>query len=297
MCGVERFAVIYLQMSGQSEHKQAVYRGDGKLLRLISLIVEAFDSAKAFNGGRRGAHIFSHIYAEPQVAEQKQGLLRANQVCVFQQGGCTGYFVVEKVGVFREQLLAGLGFVFDNFGDDCVLKLLDDLSFRNAERGLVGELVEIASGLGAFAEQSPHGEIHIFRGGEEFFYLGGDFQGGQVQHNRDPDSCAEIGGAGGEVAISGAEGVIQFFFYDIVDVAYLLSALTYLHTAFEDLEAEVVFFVNHSGKEFLLCDDGASRAFAEGKMAADEVSFDEEVFIEGGGLVNTYVEDPVAEVE
>jgi hypothetical protein len=118
-----------------------------------------------------------------------------------------------------------------------------------------------------------------------------------VQHNRDPDSCAEIGGAGGEVAISGAEGVIQFFFYDIVDVAYLLSALTYLHTAFEDLEAEVVFFVNHSGKEFLLCDDGASRAFAEGKMAADEVSFDEEVFIEGGGLVNTYVEDPVAEVE
>jgi hypothetical protein len=59
----------------------------------------------------------------------------------------------------------------------------------------------------------------------------------------------------------------------------------------------MVLFVNHSCEEFALGDNNTSRAFAEGVMATDEMSFHQEVPVQRWGFIDTDVEDFIAKVE
>ena len=238
-----------------------------------------------------------HIDSKPKVAQQKQGFLGAYQVGVLQQRHCAGDSVVEDVRLAGEQAAACGIFVLDDFGDDGLFELRDDLRLRDAERYLVGELIKVAGGLGSLAEEPSDGKAHIPCGVEEFFDLAGHLQGGQVKHHRDSYSCADVGRAGSEVSEARAEGIIDLLLYHIVDLVYLLGALGELAAGLEDLDSQVVFLVNHSGKELPLCHYDASRAFAEGVVSADEMSLDEEVFAQGGRFIDADVIDLVAEVE
>jgi hypothetical protein len=98
-----------------------------------------------------------------------------------------------------------------------------------------------------------------------------------MEHYGNPYTCSEICRAGGKVSILGAEGKIDFIFYHIIDFIYLFGALRELAAGFEYLEAQMVFFVNHSGEKFALHHNDAARAFTEGVMAADEMALNEEV--------------------
>jgi hypothetical protein len=118
-----------------------------------------------------------------------------------------------------------------------------------------------------------------------------------VQHNRYAYACAKICRAGGEIAESGTESVIDLLLNQVVDVVNLFCTVSQLQAAFDYLNAEVVFFVNHSGERFFARDAGASRAFAEGVMPAYEIPLDKKMPFDFGGIGDAKIKQVVAEVE
>jgi len=59
----------------------------------------------------------------------------------------------------------------------------------------------------------------------------------------------------------------------------------------------MVLLVNHRCEELAMCEYDASRALAEGVVPADKVTLDEEVFAQGGGLVDADVVDFIAKIK
>ena len=76
MSGVERFAVIELQVGRQSQHEKAIYRGYGKGRSLVRVVTGAAERAKLVYRRGRCTHALVHIDSQAQVAQQEQRLLR-----------------------------------------------------------------------------------------------------------------------------------------------------------------------------------------------------------------------------
>src|SRR5690606_40755092 len=95
--------------------------------------------------------------------------------------------------------------VVNNLGDHQVFEIADDLLLALAQRGLIGDLVEIAGGLGAFTVQAAYRQAHFLGGTEHLFDLAGELESRQVEHDTDADAGADVGGAGGEVAKARAD--------------------------------------------------------------------------------------------
>ena len=129
--GVEDLAGVELQVGGQGEHEEAVDRADGE--RGPAGGGGAAQGAEPLDGGRRGPHVLVHVQAEAEVAEQEEGLLRADEVGVLEEGHGPRDFVVEDVGLLGEELLACGLFVFGDLRDDDVLEVRDDGLFADAE--------------------------------------------------------------------------------------------------------------------------------------------------------------------
>src|SRR5207237_1150680 len=109
-------------------------------------------------------------------------------------------FVVEGDGVVVEEHFAGVVLVVDDLGDHQVAEIADDFFFVLAQGGLVGDLVEVAGGFGAFAVEAADGELQVLGGAEDLFDLAGELQSGQMKHDADANAGADVGGAGGQVA-------------------------------------------------------------------------------------------------
>ncbi len=63
-----------------------------------------------------------------------------------------------------------------------------------------------------------------------------------------------------------------------------------LEAGAEDLDAEVVFFVDHDADGFIVGDGDAAGAFASGVLFGDEVSFDEHLAVDFVGFFHIDVE-------
>ena len=216
---------------------------------------------------------------------------------VLQQRHCARDFVVEDIGLAREELFSCGIFVFDYFRDDGFFKLGDYVGLGDAECHLVGNLVEVTRSFSSFTEEASDGQAHSPCGIEEFFDLFGHFQGGKVEHYGNSYTRSQIGRAGSKVSISRAKGEIDLLFNHIVDFIYLFGALRELAAGLEHLQAQMVLLVNHSGEKFSLYHNDASRAFAEGMMAANEMAFDKEMSAESGGLVHADVGGFIAKLK
>jgi hypothetical protein len=118
-----------------------------------------------------------------------------------------------------------------------------------------------------------------------------------MQHYRYPDPGPDVSRAGREVPVSGTEGEIDLIFYHIVNAVNLLRALGYLAARFQNLDSQMVLFVNHRREEFPLRDYDAPRAFAESVVPADKMTFHEEMFVKSRGFIHTDIEDFIAEIE
>ncbi len=117
---------------------------------------------------------------------------------MFEDADGSADFVIKGEGAFVFEDLPGGDFGHDDAGDDGVVELVEDFLFGAAEGGLVGDLVEVADGFGAFAVETADGEVHVFGGAEYFFNVAGHFEGGEMEHDGDAEAGAEVGGAGGE---------------------------------------------------------------------------------------------------
>ena len=70
MVGVEGFSVVELEMGREGQHEEPIDRRN-RQARIRLGLVAVTECAKPFYGGRGGAHVPVHVYAEPQVAEQE----------------------------------------------------------------------------------------------------------------------------------------------------------------------------------------------------------------------------------
>lgn len=261
-------------MGGLGEQKQFV---DGAN-------VDMFDSAE--------------VHAQAQVREQGQHFFAADHPGVRKQRPGAPDFIVELVGALSQKSLSGLFFVGDDLRDDGMLEVGKDFLFGSAEGGLVGDLVEIAESFGAFAEKPADSQVHIASGASNFFDFTGELECRQVEHDRNADACADVGGASSEIAEAAGVGVVEFLFEDIIDVVDLLPGLAELHSRAENLHAQVVFLIDHDGEGFVAADGhGAGYLVViRSVLSRDEVSFDQQFAIEGGAGGQVDPEDVVGDV-
>ena len=89
----------------------------------------------------------------------------------------------------------------------------------------------------------------------------------QVEHDTDADAGADVGGAGGEVPELGAEGVGELFFELIVELVDGVPDLREPESRVHELDAQMVFLVDHDGDVFLRAQGDAAGPVAGGQLA------------------------------
>lgn len=238
-----------------------------------------------------------HIDSETQMAEEKQGFLRAYQMGVLQKGHGTRDLVVENVCVLGEEAISRDFLVLDYFRDYLAVESGDDLGLRETKRDLIRELVKVARSLGTLTEETPDSQVHVSGGIEEFFYLPRHLQGRQMQHNGDPYPGAQICRTGRKVPVARTECIVDFVLYHIVDIIYLADTLGQLTAGRQDLDPQVVLFVDHRREEFPFGDNDTSWPPAESVVSADKMSLYEKMSVQNGGFVYTDIEDSIAKLE
>ena len=297
MGGVEGLAVVELQVGRQGQHEEAVDRADGQAVLVVASVPLAAEAQRRSMAGVE-APMCSCMFRP-----RRRWLRRKRASCelirwAFWSRAIAREILSSRASAWLVRSCRRAAFSYSTIsGMISLSNSRDDGLFADAEGDLVGELVEVAGGFAALAEEAADRQAHVLGGVEELFDLAGQFQGRHVQHHRHADARAQVRRAGGQVAEPRAERVINLLLDQVVDAVDLLRAGRKLAARLEHLQAEVVFLADHGGEGFVLGDDGAARAFGLGEVAADEVPLDEQVAMEVGGLVDIDVENLVAEVQ
>ncbi len=181
---------------------------------------------------------------------------------------------------FANEEIAGFALVIDEHRHD-VGNLFREFFFALAEGDLVADLVEIALGLRAFAVEAADGEVDFLQAAEDFVDLPGDHERWQMEHDAYSQTGADVGRAGGEIAEPVVVGVCNAGFDEVIELVDLLPGGPKIETALEDLNPQVVLFVNHHAHLLALIDEHRPSAFGVGMLAADELPFDQELTIDG----------------
>ncbi len=155
------------------------------------------------------------------------------------------------VAVFLEHRLARPAFVFEDLRDDTP-ELLQDLRFAESQRVLVGNLVEVAHCLTAFAVQASYGKIDLLQAMEDFLNLARLNQRWQVQHHTGADSRTDIRRAGGQVTVLIMKCERQRLFKSVIKPVDAFPAILQVEAAGEDLQSQMVLFVNHHAFDLIL---------------------------------------------
>ncbi len=103
-----------------------------------------------------------------------------------------------------------------------------------------------------------------------------------MQHGTDPDASPNICGAGSQVAQFRVESVIQLLFEGRICLVDGSPCLAQLQTRPQGLHAEVVLLVDHEAKGFVPIQHETAAGALGGVLAADEMTFHQDLFIERG---------------
>ena len=98
-------------------------------------------------------------------------------------------------------------------------------------------MIKISHRLTALAVQTSHGQIDFLECVEDFLNLACLNESRQVHHDADTDSCADVGRAGGQVAVLIVKGERDLFFDGVVNFVHRLPAVVQREAAAEDLHA------------------------------------------------------------
>ena len=177
---------------------------------------------------------------------------------------------------FADEKLPGTPLVVDQHRHH-VAHLLDQLLFRLAERGLVGDLIEIAHRLRSLAIQAADGQRDLVQAPKHLVDLPGDHQRRQVEHHAHADAGAHVGRAGREIAKPRVKRIRHDLPDLLVDHLDLLPDPTQVEAAVDTLDAEVILFVDHQADLFELVDRHAAGPMGVGVFTADELPFDEKL--------------------
>ena len=123
----------------------------------------------------------SQSAAKAQQGKVVERLLGINDVGMAQHAIGTTDLVSDHFRIVFEELLAGILLMLGHLRDDS-LKAPDDGFLAFAQGGLVGDLIEMAQRLGAFAVQPAHGEADFTNRLEDLADLVAQHQPGQMEH-------------------------------------------------------------------------------------------------------------------
>jgi len=141
-------------------------------------------------------------------------------------------------------------------------------------------MVEVARGPAPLAVQAAHGQVDLLQRSENLFDLLGQDQCRQVEHDAGAHAGADVGGASRQVAELLAEGVVDALLEQVVEAVDVLPALVEGEAAADDLQAQVIFFVDHDADGLGRRDGDAAWPLGVGQLAANKLPLDQELAIE-----------------
>ena len=103
-----------------------------------------------------------------------------------------------------------------------------------------------------------------------------------MEHGRGAHTGANIRRAGGEVTEGGREGEFEFVFEGCIELVGGFPGFEKMESRAEGLKADMIFLVDHDREGFVAVHDEAAPSVLGGMFAADEVFFDEKLFVERG---------------
>ena len=197
--------------------------------------------------------------------------------------------VVDHLRFAFHQLDAGVLLVVNDLQQHLV-EPLDDVALGLTEGHLVGNLKDVAQRLGAFPVKPAHGKAQLVDGLDDLVDLLAQHQPRQVQHRAHANAGAQVGGAGGEIAAFFRVGKIEAMLELGVKLVDGGPGVADLQPRQQRLHAEVIFLVDHHADALVLTEHEAAAGVFRGVFAADEMSLDENLFVERGQLVHAGVE-------
>ena len=187
--------------------------------------------------------------------------------------------VEQGLRALLEEDLAGVLLVLEDLGDDAV-QPGNDLLLGLAEGGLVGDLEEIPHRLGPLAMEPADGQADLVDRVDDLVHLLGHDEAREVHHGACAHPGADIGGAGGEVAQLVVESEVERLLELRVGAVDHRVDLLELESGADRLHPEVILLVDHEAEGLLgIHHHGAART-ARRMLAADEVTFHEDLLLE-----------------
>ncbi len=104
----------------------------------------------------------------------------------------------------------------------------------------------------------------------------------QVQHRADANTGAEVGGAGGQVAASLAEGVVEVGLQRGVELVDRHPGFVHLQSRQQGLHAQVILLIDHHAQGLVAAEHHAAAGCLGGVLPADEMAFDEQLLVQRG---------------
>ena len=149
-------------------------------------------------------YITNYIQAQSQsqLAYKVQHFLGGDQSCRFHYGLCPADAVFQSGTTILQQRRPCAAFVINDARNDLLPEFFDDLLFAFSERGLVGDLEQVADCLGPLTVKPAHGKVHVARRPKNLLYLTGHLQCRKVQHDADAQGRSDIRRTGRQVSES-----------------------------------------------------------------------------------------------
>ena len=117
-----------------------------------------------------------------------------------------------------------------------------------------------------------------------------------MHQNTDPHACSNIGWASRQVSQLIMKSKIQMLLNQIVKAVDMLPGAFQIVAAFHDLDAQMIFFVDHQTDALGVIDCHGASSVGIGVFATDQLTLDQELAIEAGLVESSIGVDPVEAV-
>ena len=221
------------------------------------------------------------IGREAEQTEKVEGFLGGDRVGVKDDSVGATHLIAQHAGFFLNQFLAGVIFQLRQLADHFD-QAIQNLPLRFAQGCLVGNLEKISKSFGSFAIQPADGEAELINRFDDLVDLLAQNEAGEVEHGGGAHAGSDIGGAGGEITEGGGKRELELIFEGGVQLIGRFPRFEKLEARAQGLQPNMILLIDHDGKGFVPIDDQAAAGIFGGMLSADEMFFDQELFIQRG---------------
>ena len=212
------------------------------------------------------------MQADEHIGNALYGFARVDEVSALHRAGRAVDAVAQRRFILAAHLFARLLFGVDD-GRCGLDQFVSQLCGRRTESDLIGDLIEAADRLRAFAVGAAHRAAAAARVADDAVHLAGRGQHGQVQHDGCAQAGADVGRAGGQVAEALVIGERQRRFDKGRDAVCRVEAFLRAQTGADDLQAEVILLADHDGYAAVPGNDQPAAVLRQ--LGGDEVFLDQ----------------------